>query len=317
VKRRDFVKLAGGAMAFAPFAASAQEPGRTYRIGSLQSGALADLQHVAFYEELRRNGFVAGQNLAVDIFGYGLRPDQFAAHAAELAAAGSDVILCAGDTAIRAAQQATALVPILGVTENLAAIASPGGNITGVSIASTDRDITRLNMLLELQPTPPLIMALADPSLTKQHQQVLNEVAIARKFRLVIATAGSADQIAERIDNARALGADSIIALASPVLSDNRQTMFKFAQARLMPVIYESPEMAEEGGLLGFGARLATIYQKQLSQQTIKLLKGAKPADVSVEKPATLELVVNMQTAHGLPVQIPKSLLDRASKVIR
>jgi len=311
VKRRDFVKLVCGALAFAPLAAAAQDPGRTYRIGSVQSGTLADPQHVVFYDELRRNGFVAGQNLAVDISGYGLRPDQFAAHAAELAAAGPDIILCAGDAAIRAAQQATALVPILGVTENLAAIASPGGNITGVSIASADRDITRLNILLELQPTPRLIMALADTNLTKQHQQVLNEVAIARKFRLVIAEAGSADQIAERIDDARAIGANSIIALASPLLSDNRQTMFKFAQARLMPVIYESPEMAEQGGLLGFGARLATIYQKQLSQQTIKLLKGAKPADVPVEKPATFELVVNMRAASGVPVGIPPTLLSR------
>ena len=196
MKRRDFVKLVGGAMATAPLAAAAQEAGRTYRIGSLQSGALADPQHVAFFDELRRNGFVAGQNLAVDISGYGLRPDQFAAHAAELAAAGPDVILCAGDAAIRAAQQATALIPILGVTENLAAIASPGGNITGVSIGSTDRDVARLNILLELQPTPSLIMALADANLTTQHQKVLNEVAIARKFRLPIAKVGSAAEIA-------------------------------------------------------------------------------------------------------------------------
>jgi putative ABC transport system substrate-binding protein len=317
VKRRDFVKLVGGAMAAAPLAAAAQEPGRTYRIGSLQSGTLADPQHVAFYDELRRNGFVAGQNLAVDISGYGLRPDQFAAHAAELAAAGPDVIVCAGDAAIRAAKQATALIPILGVTENLAAIASPGGNITGISIGSIDRDIARLNILFELQPTPSLIMALADANLTTQHQKVLNEVAIARKFRLPIAKVGSAAEILERIEDARAMGANSIIALASPLLSDNRQTMFQVAQVRQMAVIYESPEMAEEGGLLGYGARLATVYQAQLSQQAIKLLKGAKPADIAAEKPATLELVVNMKAANGVAAGIPKSLLDRASKVIR
>jgi ABC-type uncharacterized transport system substrate-binding protein len=317
VKRRDFGKLIGGAVLAAPFAVSAQEPGRTYRIGSLQSGALSDPQHVAFFDELRRNGFVAGQNLAVDISGYGLSPDQFAAHAAELAAAGPDIILCAGDAAIRAAQQATALVPILGVTENLAAIAAPGGNITGVSIASADRDIARLNILLELQPTPRLIMALADTSITTQHQQVLSEVANAHRIRLVIAKAGSANEIAQHIDDAAAMGANSIIALASPLLSDNRQTMFRFALAKQMLVIYESPEIAEEGGALGYGARLATIYQTQLSQQTIKLLKGAKPADVPVEKPATLELVVNMRAASQVAVGIPKSLLDRASKVIR
>jgi putative ABC transport system substrate-binding protein len=317
VKRRDFVRLVGGALAFAPLAAAAQDPGRTYRIGSVQSGALADPEQVAFFDELRRNGFVAGQNLAVDISGYGLRPEQFAAHAAELAAVGSDVILCAGDAAIRAAQQATALIPILGVTENVTAIANPGGNFTGVSIASIDRDVARLNLLLELQPTPRLIMALADSNLTTQHQQVLNEVALARKFRLVIAKAGGGAEIAERIDDARAIGADSIIALASPLLSDNRRTLFQIAQARQMAAIYESPEMAEQGGLLGYGARLATIYRAQLSQQMVKLLKGAKPADIPVEKPATLELVVNLKGAGAAGVGIPPSLLKRASKVIR
>ena len=159
-------------MALAPFAALAQAPGRTYRIGSLQPSQLSDPQQVAFYDELRRNGFVAGQNLAVDISGYGLRPDQFAAHAAELAAAGPDVIICAGDAAIRAAQQATAIVPILGVTDDMAAIAKPGGNITGISIASADLDVKQQEILLELQPAPRFIVALAGPELAGQHQQV-------------------------------------------------------------------------------------------------------------------------------------------------
>jgi len=317
VKRRDFVKLIGGAMAAAPFAASAQQPGRTYRIGSVQSATLADPQQVAFFDELRRNGFVAGQNLAVDISGYGLRPDQFAAHAAELAAAGPDVILCAGEAAIRAAQQATALIPILGVTENLAAIASPGGNVTGVSIASAELDVKRQEILLELQPTPRLIVALADPAITAQHRQLLNEAAAARGVRLLIAQAGNAVEIASHIEDARALGADAINALASPLLSDNRRTMFQFAQARQMPAIYESPEMAEEGGLLGYGARLAGIYRSQLSRQAIKLLQGARPADLPLEQPATFELVVNLRAASGVAVGIPPSLLNRASQVIR
>ena len=316
MKRRDFVKLVGGAMAFAPFAASAQDPGRTYRIGSLQSATLADPQQVAFFDELRRNGFVAGQNLAVDISGYGLRQDQFAAHAAELAAAGSDVILCAGDAAIRAARQATAIIPILGVTENVAAIAGPGGNVTGVSIASADLDVKRQDILLELQPAPRFIVALADPAITAEHEKSLNEAAAARGVRLLIAQAGSAVEIASRIEDASAVGATAINALASPLLSDNRRIMFQFAQARQMPAIYQSPEMAEEGGLLGYGPRLAEIYRTQLSQQTIKLLRGARPADLPVEKPAAFELVVNLQAANGVAT-IPPGLLSRASKVIQ
>jgi len=117
-----------------------------YRIGSLQPGAATSAQHLAFYEELERAGFVAGKNLEKDPAGYGLRQEQFADHASELVKARFDVIICAGDLAIRSLQKLTKTIPILGVTEDMLAarlvgsLNRPEGNTTGISILAAELD---------------------------------------------------------------------------------------------------------------------------------------------------------------------------------
>ena len=176
VKRRDFIRFLGSVVLFSPTAASAQVPGRTYRVGSLHSAPLTAPHHVAFFDELRRAGFVEGQNLTVDKLGYGLRQEQFSAHAAELATAKVDAILCAGDLAIREAQQVTGTIPILGITEDMVraglarSLSKPGGNTTGVSILASDLDIKRQEILSEMMPTARRIAVLADTNNIAPHQ---------------------------------------------------------------------------------------------------------------------------------------------------
>jgi putative ABC transport system substrate-binding protein len=168
VKRRDFITLLGGAVATWPLAASAQEPGRTYRLGSVQPNPRNGPHFVAFFDELRRLGFMEGQNLTVDGRGYGLHIDQFAEIAAEMVRAKVDVILCAGDVATRAAQQATTSIPIVAVTDDMVAsglvssLAKPGGNTTGVSIFATELDGKRQELLIEALPGLRRMAALAD-----------------------------------------------------------------------------------------------------------------------------------------------------------
>src|SRR5438128_1317097 len=113
MKRRTFLTFLGGALV--PLAARAQEVGRTCRLGALHLGPRNQPFHVALYEELQRSGFIEGRNLFVDSQGYGLRAEQLADHASEIVKARVDVILCVGDAAIRAAQQATETIPILGL----------------------------------------------------------------------------------------------------------------------------------------------------------------------------------------------------------
>jgi putative tryptophan/tyrosine transport system substrate-binding protein len=118
MRRREFIALMGASVAW-PFAALAQEPGRMYRLGSLHFSPLRAPHHVALFDELKRQGFIAGQNLWVDERGYGLHADQLAEHAAELVKAHVDVIYCGGDANVRAAQQATQAIPIVTVAEDL------------------------------------------------------------------------------------------------------------------------------------------------------------------------------------------------------
>ena len=137
IARRKIIALLGGAILAGPPEVRGQEPGRTYRLGVLQTRTRDGPGPAAFYDELSQLDFDEGQNLQVDGQGYGLRPEQFARHAAELVKAKVDVILAGGNPAIRAAQQATATIPILGFTDDMvgsglvSSMAHPGGNTTG------------------------------------------------------------------------------------------------------------------------------------------------------------------------------------------
>jgi ABC transporter substrate binding protein len=158
MKRREFIKLVSSAAAFWPLDASAQEPGRTYRLGGLTPSPRDAPHYVALFGELRRLGFTEGQNLNVDWRGYRLRPETFPDIAVELIEAKVELIFCAGDVAIRAAQQATATIPILAVTDDMVgsglvrSLARPGGNTTGVSILANELDGKRQDILMEAVP---------------------------------------------------------------------------------------------------------------------------------------------------------------------
>src|SRR3979490_318036 len=158
MRRRQFILALGGAAAVWPVAARPQELGRMYRFGSLDSAPRDASHQVAFFEEVRRLGFVEGQNLTVDWSGFGLRVDEFEEHALGLVKAQVDVILVGGDSAVRAAQRATTEIPILGLTDDMVgqgfvrSLAKPGGNTTGVTILASELDGKRQEILIEAMP---------------------------------------------------------------------------------------------------------------------------------------------------------------------
>src|SRR3974390_1980483 len=160
MRRRELITLLGGVAVSLtiPERLIAQEGGRAPRLGGLYPTPRASPQYVVLFDELQRLGFVEGQNLSVDGHGYGLRAEQLAEHASEIVKAQVDVILCAGDAAIRAAQQATKSIPILAVTDDMVgsglvrSLAKPDGNTTGVSLLATDLDGKRQEILMEAAP---------------------------------------------------------------------------------------------------------------------------------------------------------------------
>src|SRR5262249_53828313 len=146
VKRREFITLLGGAAATWPSVARGQEPGRIYRLGALMTSPRDAPHYVVLFDELRRLGFIEGRNLVVDAAGYGLPPERMEAHAADLMSGPVDVIIATGDPAVRAAQRATTNIPILAFSDDLVgqgfvnSLSKPGGNITAVSILSSELD---------------------------------------------------------------------------------------------------------------------------------------------------------------------------------
>ena len=323
MNRRTLIALFGGASLALPLQVRAQQPGRTYRIGGLQSSPREAPQNIALLDELRRLGFIEGQNLIIDPHGFGLRSEQFLQAAVELVNAQVDVILAGGNLAIRAAQQATTTLPILGVTDDMvgsglaASMAHPGANTTGVSLLATELDGKRQELLTELIPAARHIAALTDPNTTAPGQlQALQEAARTHGVNLDIRTAATPEEIKPAIDSAKASGAAGLNVLASPVLFVNRRLIFERAAALHLPAIYQWPEMAREGGLAGYGPSIVQLFRDVVSRQLVKLLQGAKPADLPVEQPTRFEFVINLNTAKELGLTIPQTVLLLADEVI-
>src|SRR5262249_19598071 len=172
MRRREFITLLGGAL-LPPSAASAQQADRTYHLGFLSANPREATQNMALLDELRRAGFVEGQNLVVDQRGFSTDYDKFPEVAASLVKAPVDALLCAGEIALRAAQRTTRTIPILGVADDMLAaglvssLARPGGNTTGISILATELDGKRQEVLMEILPNARRMAALADPNSTQ------------------------------------------------------------------------------------------------------------------------------------------------------
>jgi ABC-type uncharacterized transport system substrate-binding protein len=322
MRRRDLILLLAVGVAW-PFAVRAQQPGRVYRLGSLVYGPRTSPVYAALFNGLRRYGFVEGQNLLTDPNGYGLRPEQLAGHASEIANQKVDVIICAGDHAIRAAQQATQIIPILGSTEDMLgsglvrSMASPEGNTTGNSILSTEPNGKRQEILMDLLPTVRHTAALADANAsTPQHLQMLQELTRARGVELSVYRVSEPEEIAGAIDKAKSSGAGALNVLASPFLFNRRQAIREQVANLSLPAMYMAPDIAEEGGLIAYGADIVGLWGGLMARQLAALLGGANVADVPVEQPTKFELAINLKTATALGLTIPESFLLRADKLI-
>jgi putative tryptophan/tyrosine transport system substrate-binding protein len=323
MRRRKFISLLGGAAAGWPLSALAQEAGRKYRIAFLSPIPRNRPNIVALFDELQQFGFVEGQNLTIDHRAYGQHIELLSKYAEELFATPADVIIAAGDPAIRVAQQATKTTPILASADDMvgsgfvSSLAKPGGNTTGVSFQSTELDGKRQDILIEAVPGLGRMAALADTNTTAPRRlEALQGAARAHGVTLSIHRVTSADQIAPAIDAAKKSEAGALNVLASPLFSSNRQVVIDRAAALQLPAIYQWPEMAEEGGFLGYGPRLVQIYRGILARQLIKLLRGAKPGDLPVEQPTKFEFVINMKTAKALGLAVSKSMQLLADDVI-
>jgi len=318
MRRRDFITLVAGATA-CPLVAYAQE---TYRLGVLSGRGRQEPNFVAFFDELRQFGIVEGQRLIVDPRGFGVGQDNFAELATKLVASGANAILSAGDAAISAAQSSTRVVPILAISDDMVgaglvrSLAHPGGNITGISILSTELNGKRLEFLMDAFSNSHRMAVLSDPRVsTPAHLKKLRDEARSHSVELAIYEAPTPEEIGPAIDAASKAGTQALNVLASPLFSSNSRRIVERTIATRLPAIYQWPEIAEEGGLLAYGPRISQLY-RQMAHQLVKLMHNTNAADLPVEQPTVFELAVNLKTAREMGLDLPKTFLTRADAVI-
>jgi putative tryptophan/tyrosine transport system substrate-binding protein len=169
---------------------------------------------------------------------------------------------------------------------------------------------------MELVPSARRMAALVDANATAAHRvEALRDAARARGVEVVSFVVDRPELIVASLDDAHRSGAKALNVLASPMLNARRADIFERANVLRLPAIYQWPESAEEGGLIGYGPRLGRIY-RQIARQLGKVLRGAKPGDLPVEQPTAFELVINMKTAKTLGLEVPWFLQQRADEVI-
>jgi len=317
-----------GAVVIAPLAALAQQPGKVWRVGFLTplSRQAANDAGVfdAFVQGLRELGYVEGKNLVIEArFAEG-RPDRLPRLARELVELNVDVIMSGGTPSTSAAQKATTTIPIVmgSVIDPIGSgfvksLAHPGGNITGRSNFAGDVSSKYLELVLAFIPKLSLVAVLLDPG-NSGHPAILRSVrAAALKVGVAVlpVEARTEHEIETAFIDLTRQNAGAVIVATSSLFNVHRERVAKAAATRRLPSIAANQIYAEAGGLMSYGQNLADNYRRA-AVFVDKILKGAKPGDLPVERPTRLELVINRKTAHALGLTIPADLLLRADKVI-
>ena len=308
-------------------ATQAQQTGNVYRIGFLGNSTAALEANLVgpFREGLRDLGYVEGRNVLIEYRWAEGKYDRFPALIGELLALKVAVIVTAGTPATLAVKKATTSVPLVmsavgdpvgaGIVPSLS---HPGGNITGLTAISTEMDAKRLELLREVVPSVSYIALLwnaASPLQVLAEKQVQ---AAAQVLRMRVLSLGVKTE--EEIKSALAVMArerpDALLVLADRLLLHHRALIMDFATRHRLPGVHAYRELVEAGGLMSFGPSYADMH-KRAAYFVDRILKGAKPGDLPVERPRTFELVINLKVAKALGLTIPQSVLLRGTEIIQ
>jgi putative tryptophan/tyrosine transport system substrate-binding protein len=326
MKRREFVTLLGGTAVAWPLAARAQQSAMPV-IGWLNSGTPRTFAKFlkAFQDGLREQGFAEGRNLAIEYRWAEGHFDDLDALATELVADRVALIAATGGTRpAQAAKNATATIPIvfvLGVDPVkfglVARFNKPGGNITGMTIITTELATKRLNLLYDLDPGIRNAAILVNPESPSADDEIESlKVAAdttARPFFILKATSGG------EIDAAFASAVEqrvrALVISADPFYMTRRDQIVGLAATRKMSVVYPFREFVDDGGLMSYGPSLASAYRKA-GIYAGRILNGTKPGELPIESPAAFEFIINLKTAKTLGLTIPAGVLAIADGVI-
>jgi putative ABC transport system substrate-binding protein len=329
IDRRTLIRAAGAGIAMAALAAKAQQAARLPRIGVLLSGSAgtgaANLNTEVLRQGLRELGYVEGRTAVIEWRWWEGKPERLYEAVAEMVRLNLDVIVVGGSEATKAMKEATRSIPIVfigpsyPVEEGLVeSFARPGGNITGITVAQSDHVAKLLQLLLEVVPALTnvgVIWSPANPGSTFVFRDT-EAAASGLKMRVLpvpMANAADVEPALAAIARARP---GALILNPAPIPGANAERIGELAIRLRIPSITQAKPLLERGLLMSYGADIRDV-QRRVPSYVDRILRGAKPADMPVERPTKFELGINMKTARAIGLAIPNSLLLRADEVIQ
>jgi putative ABC transport system substrate-binding protein len=326
MRRRDFITLLGGMAVACPLTARAQVPKKIPRLCFLtfDPGTLESTRFKPFFQGLRDLGYLDGKTINIDYLSADGQSDRFPALASDCLRLKADIIVVTTTPAAIAAKNATRTIPIvmypLGdpvVTGLVASLARPGGNVTGLTFMASGLSAKRIELLKEAVPTISRVLVLSyrvDPIAPPQLEE-LNTAASSLGVKLLVQDIRTANDIPVAFDVGVKEGVQGVITTVESIFAAQGKRVVQLATEHRLPGLYPYRLMAEAGGLMAFDAYTAE-FQARTAIYVDKILKGANPSDLPVERPTKVELTINMTTAKALGLTIPASLLVRADDVI-
>src|SRR5437016_5670195 len=325
MRRREFIRLLGGAAAVWPFAVRAQQAGRLPTIGFLVPGTPSSHGQgvAALLRRLHELGWIEGRTVAIEYRWAEGRTDRFDEIAAEFVRRKVDVIVTSATAAIVAAKQATSVIPIVFAaagdpvgTGLVASLARPGGNITGLSIQQPDVAAKRLELLREVVPGLRRLAILGNvggPAVVLDMREVQ---AAARTLGLEVIPleVRRGEDIAPALESLKGR-AEALYVVLDPLVNTHRVRINSWTLAARLPTMHGSGEYVEAGGLMSYGPNFPDLFRRA-ADYVDKILRGANPGDIPVEQPTKFALVINLTTAKALGLEIPDKLLALADEVI-
>ena len=324
MRRREFITLVGGAVAW-PVAARSQQAVKIARIGYLGLGSASGSAILVegLRTGLRDLGYIEGKNIVIE-FRWAETVEEMSKHAAELVGMNVDVIFAPSSTQVAPARKATKVIPIVfaghadpvGVGD-VESLARPGGNITGLSMMLSEIVGKELELLKEALPQATRFGVLWNDT-TPSHAPALKAIDIAGEklgIRLVKVPLRTAEDFDSAFSTMTRERVDGFLALASPLTFFQREALAQLALKHRLPGMFSYKVNADAGGLMSYGANVYDLFRRA-AIYIDKILKGAKPGDLPVEQTSKYELVINLKTAKALRLTISPSLLARADEVI-
>lgn len=325
MRRRDFILACTvGVASVAPSLVRAQD-GRTPVIGFIGSATERAQQAwtKAFVERLRVLGWIDGRSVEIAYRWAEGRADRAAEAARDLVARKVDLIVTNGTPVILAAKRATSEIPIVFAaagdpvgTGLVAALARPGGNLTGLSLQASDLAGKHLELLREAVPGLRRVALIVNVNAANAVVQMREAQAAAKTLGLEtsVLEIRNGDDIAGAIERAAA-AAQALYVMNEPLTVTHRAAINTLALQARLPTVYAFREFVESGGLMSYGPSFPDLFARA-AEFVDKILRGAKPAEIPVEQPTKFDLVVNLKTATALGLDLSPALVGRADEVI-